>query len=258
MTNFHTHTTYCDGVLSAEEMVQAAISRGLTALGFSGHSHEPSGYGMNPQATIDYMHEVTLLKEKYKGRIDIYLGIEQEYYTDRPPPPKGLDYVIGAAHILKIGEEFISVDYGVAGQLRTVEQYFNGDFYAMAEAYFETVAMLAERDFDIVAHFDLVTKYNLNGRLFDESHPRYVTAAITAMDELLKRHRLFEINTRAMYSQGKPEPYPSVFLLKELAKRGGEVILSSDSHDAESLCYKFREMEALVKSCGLRVVQQPM
>ena len=35
--NFHTHTTYCDGKETAEQMVQAAIAKGFTRLGFSGH-----------------------------------------------------------------------------------------------------------------------------------------------------------------------------------------------------------------------------
>lgn len=39
LKNFHTHTTYCDGKNTAEEMILAAINQGFTALGFSGHSH---------------------------------------------------------------------------------------------------------------------------------------------------------------------------------------------------------------------------
>jgi histidinol-phosphatase (PHP family) len=239
-------------------MVQAAISRGITALGFSDHSYDPffHGYGLSPQGTLDYISEVRRLKDKYKDTIDIYLGIEQDYYS--PPPDDGFDYIIGAVHCISAGGEYVPIDFGPEAQRQMVDQYFNGDYYAMAERYFETVAKLAEQKLDIIAHFDLVTKYNLNGNLFDESHPRYVTAAITAMEALLKRHHLFEINTSQMFRINKPEPYPSVFLLKELAKRGGEVILSSDSHNAESLCYKFREMEALAESMGLRVVDSPL
>ncbi len=38
-SNYHTHTTFCDGENSPEEMVLAAIDAGLPELGFSGHSH---------------------------------------------------------------------------------------------------------------------------------------------------------------------------------------------------------------------------
>ena len=36
--NFHTHSTFSDGANTPEEMVQTAISLGMTALGFSDHS----------------------------------------------------------------------------------------------------------------------------------------------------------------------------------------------------------------------------
>ena len=37
-SNCHTHTTFCDGKNSAEEMTLAAINAGFVSLGFSGHS----------------------------------------------------------------------------------------------------------------------------------------------------------------------------------------------------------------------------
>jgi len=70
------------------------------------------------------------------------------------------------------------------------------------------------------------------------------------MNEILKYCNLFEVNTGAMYRLGKTEPYPSVRLLRELRARGGEVILSSDSHDSDSLCHKFGEMRELLEECG--------
>ena len=35
--NYHTHTTFCDGSDSAEDVVLAAIDKGFSHLGFSGH-----------------------------------------------------------------------------------------------------------------------------------------------------------------------------------------------------------------------------
>ena len=39
--NAHTHTTFCDGKNSVEEMTLAAIERGFVALGFSMHGWTP-------------------------------------------------------------------------------------------------------------------------------------------------------------------------------------------------------------------------
>ena len=255
--NFHTHTTYCDGRSTPEEMVVAAVGKGLSALGFSGHSYleRDLPYCMSVGGTLEYMAEVRRLREKYAEKIELYLGIEQDYLSENRP--EGFDYVIGAVHFVTKGDETLCIDGGAKAQKQTVDTHFGGDYYAMAETYFDTVADVVNKTgADIVAHFDLIAKYNLNGRLFDEVGPRYIDAAIGAMERILKTHRLFEVNTGAMNRLGKPEPYPSAFLLRELCRRGGEVILSSDSHDTESICYKFGEMRELLRTCGFEYVKR--
>jgi len=257
MQNLHAHTVYCDGSLTAEEMVAAAIQKGCGSFGFSGHSYAPfdEKHCMSPENTLRYISDIGLLKEKYADRIELFLGIEQEYYSDEIPG--GVDFIIGAVHYIKNGGAMVCIDGGEEGQKQECDTNYGGDYYAMAEGYFATVADVAVKtNADIIAHFDLVAKYNMSGSLFDESHPRYVNAAMDAMDEILKSCRLFEVNTGAMFRFGKPEPYPSVFLLKELFRRGGEVIITSDSHVAESICYKFGEMRDLLKSCGFKHAKQ--
>jgi histidinol-phosphatase (PHP family) len=200
------------------------------------------------------MLDAACLKEKYGGEIELYFGIEQDYYSDGPPV--GFDFVIGSVHYLKVGDKFVSVDDGPRSQKLAVDTFFGGDYYAFAEEYYATLADIAKTGADIVGHFDIVTKYNFSGSLFDETHPRYIDAALGAMDEILKKNKLFEVNTGAMYRLGKPEQYPSTFLLRELRKRGGEVILSSDSHDAESICWKFDEMRELLVACGFKYAKR--
>ena len=39
--NFHTHSNFCDGKCTAEEMVIAAIEKGFDTLGFSSHCIHP-------------------------------------------------------------------------------------------------------------------------------------------------------------------------------------------------------------------------
>jgi len=261
LQNLHSHTLYCDGLLSPEDMIIAAINRGCDSFGFSGHSYAPhdTGCSMTPDDTIKYFEEYAQLKSKYAEKIDLFLGIEQDYYTDivtglpNSPP----DYSIGAVHDLLTGDIFSCIDSSERSQKRVCDEYFNGDYYAMAECYYETMAdVINKTGADIVAHFDLIAKYNQGGKFFDETNSRYVASALTAMDEILKNHNLFEVNTGAMYKLGRQEPYPSLLLLKELRIRGGEVILSSDSHDGESIGYKFDDMKELLKHCGFKYVKQ--
>ena len=254
--NIHSHTVYCDGSLTPEEMVKAAIEKGCGSFGFSGHSYAPfdSKHCMSQEDTKQYMLDIAHLKDKYAAEIELYCGIEQDYYSEGPPI--GFDFIIGSVHYIKVGDTFVSVDDGAKRQKMAVEKHFGGDYYAFAEEYYATLSDIKITCADIIGHFDLVTKYNFDGSLFDDMHPRYVDAALHAMDETLKHSNLFEVNTGAMYRLGKSEQYPSTFFLKELRKRGAEVILSSDSHDAESICWKFGEMRELLKACGYKYAKR--
>jgi len=257
LQDIHTHTIYCDGKRTPEEMVMAALEKGCDSFGFSGHANAPFDlkFSMTEDETLSYINDIGCLKEKYAGRIELFTGIEQDYYSFSSPD--GFEFVIGTVHYIQKGNKYVSVDAGARNQKQAVDIYFGGDYYTMAEEYFTTVAGVVEKTrADIVGHFDLVTKYNSGGSRFDESNPRYVDAALGAMEEVLKGCRLFEVNTGAMYRQNKTAPYPSAFLLSELCKRGGEVILTSDSHDTESICYKFGEMRDLLKACGFKYMKR--
>ena len=255
--NLHTHTTYCDGKLPPEKMIKAAISKGGGSIGFSEHSYVPfdEEYSMSLKDTPFYIDEVNSLKNKYDGTIDVFLGLEIDYFTDKIPD--GLEYIIGAVHHVHKNGKYITVDGWAEHLIKMNDEHFGGDFYAMAESYYATVAdVVSKTNADIVGHFDLIAKNNVNDNLFDETHPRYIKAALNSMEQVIEDCKLFEVNTGAMFRRGKPEPYPSVFLLKELLKRGGEVILTSDSHTEDSLYYKFDEMLELVKSCGFKYIKR--
>ena len=96
-SNYHTHTTYCDGADTPEELVLEAIRLGCPEIGFSGHSHLTEHEGsMTVQGTLDYCAEIRRLQKQYADRITVRLGIEQDIYSviDRSL----YDYVIGAVH----------------------------------------------------------------------------------------------------------------------------------------------------------------
>ena len=254
LEDFHVHTTFCDGKNTAEEMVLAAIDRGLTRLGFSGHAHMPfdDGCAMSPEATDAYRREVSRLREEYRDRIEIFCGIEQDFFSD--VTAEGYDYVIGSVHSLRIGGEYLSVDESGETFRRAVSEHFDGDALSFAEEYFRLAAQVVERTgADLIGHFDLVTKFNEGGCFFDENHPRYIAASNAALDALLRTGRPFEINTGAVSRGYRRSPYPGLRILRRIAERGGRVILSSDSHRSDTLCFQFAEAQALAESVGLKV-----
>ncbi|MBQ7689419.1 MAG: histidinol-phosphatase [Clostridia bacterium] len=250
--DFHTHTCFCDGKNTPEEMVSAAIAAGMTKLGFSGHSHTPfdESYCMSVTGTEEYKKEVRRLQEAYRGQLEIFLGVEQDYYGDAPSGD--YDYVIGSVHYIHLGDEYIPVDEGNEKLKRAADAYFGGDILCVCEAYYQTVADIVNKtDCDIIGHFDLPTKYLEKEQIFDPSSPRYKKAWQAAADKLLQAKVPFEINTGAMARGCRSTPYPAPEILSYLASHGGTVVLSGDSHSAKTLRYAFDRCEKLVASTGL-------
>ena len=253
MMDLHTHTTFCDGKDTPEAMVIAALDKGMDCLGFSGHSHTffDESYCMSPLGTVAYRGEIARLRREYGTRLRILCGVEQDRYSAQPTA--GYDYVIGSVHYLRLGEEYLPVDESPEISRDIVERYFGGDWYAMAEAYYRTVSGVVENTgCHIISHFDLIAKFNEKYPAFDEIHPRYIAAWQTALDTLLLSNRPFEINTGAMARGWRTQPYPRREMIEYILSRGGRLILSSDSHSTDTLCYGFtryeREYPSLIRS----------
>ena len=249
LSNYHTHSTYCDGKDTPEEMVQRALELGFTALGFSGHSYVEFDKEscMSPDGTKAYRDEILRLKDKYSGQIDIKLGLERDHYSE----DDGYDYdfVIGANHYLKLDDGFYAVDDTEEIVNDTVERKFGGSWERYYECYYSQEAnLLRDMDCDIIAHFDLVMKFNEGSREFDENNENYRQAALYAIDELVStnpfKKPVFEVNTGAMAKGYRTAPYPSLPLLAEIDRLGCNVIISSDCHDKRYLNYAFDEVLA--------------
>ena len=241
--DLHVHTTYSDGKSSPEQVVLSAIEKGLLTLGFSDHSYTPfdSGYTLKKEKISDYINEISYLKEKYRDKIEILCGVEQDYYS--PPSPNGLDFIIGSVHYIKIGNEYILVDNTPAHLRAATEKYFGGDIYALIEEYYRLAGEVAEKtNADIIGHFDLITKFNEKENLFDQSHPRYIAAWQSAADRLLKANIPFEINTGAISRGYRTTPYPEKSIIEYIKQKGGRFVFSSDSHHADTLAFNFHSL----------------
>ena len=94
---------------------------------------------------------------------------------------------------------------------------------------------------DIIGHFDLITKFIEQEPAFDVNHPRYVKAWQKAADILLNSGKPFEINTGAISRGYRTEPYPSREIREYIRQHGGKMILSSDSHQKDTIAYRFDE-----------------
>lgn len=243
-SDYHIHTTFSDGNNTPEELVQAAIERGMAEIGFSDHSYTffDESYCLQRDKIAEYKRETARLKEKYKSQIKILCGIEQDYYSAESA--EDYDYAIGSVHYLKKDGKYYSIDDSRDCFLNLAKDLFDGDYYAFAEEYFKTVSGFADRkEIKIIGHFDLVSKYNGDGGLFDERNRRYVSAWQKAADKLVAAGKVFEINTGAIARGYRSEPYPSDAIKAYIKDTGGRFILSSDSHSVKTLCFGFDKIK---------------
>ena len=252
-SNLHTHTTFADGKHTAEEVVLSAIDAGMEVLGFSEHSFHanPAIFGMqSPELQQEYCKEIDRLKSVYADRIKILRGIEQDSFSGVPTDV--YDYVIGSVHYVYLGGEFCCVDLSAQTTLDAIKMHCGGDPMVYAKAYFEAVANV-EKDTqcDIVGHFDLLTKFNEQTAIFDTSDPCYIKAGLEALDALLEKDVIFEVNTGAMARGYRTTPYPAPIFLHRIAEKRGNVTLSADAHSKEKLIYGFDTALQIIKASGI-------
>ncbi len=101
--DLHTHTKDSDGSNSVEEMVEAAIKKGLKYIAITNHTKSlPVSGGMDDEEFIQLIDKVNKIKNKY-NQIEVLVGAEVEVLKDgsldlSPQTIHKLDYVIGAVH----------------------------------------------------------------------------------------------------------------------------------------------------------------
>ena len=254
----HVHTNFSDGRNTPDEVAAEALRRHMTTLGFSDHGYAPCDLEccIPFDRRREYVSAVWALKERYRDRLEILCGLEQDYYS--LPPVEGVEYIIGSVHYLRNGDDYRPVDNLPEDIIYMAENWFGGDYLSLAEDYFARVSEIYDvTGCDIIGHFDLISKLNGKGRFFDESDPGYVRAWQKAADKLLKTGKPFEINTGAISRGYRDVPSPAPPIQRYLADHGARFILSGDSHRAEHLCFDFDRVEAESRAAGLHLISRP-
>lgn len=252
--NLHTHTTFSDGKDTPDALILEAVERGFDAIGFSEHpcvrcSANPYQYEVEDvEAYKELIHN---LKRKYQEKIDIFCGLEYDFYSD--VNTDGFDYLIGSVHYLDCNGNIETFDCGLEETLDYIRKNFSGNGLAFAEKYFETAAQLPQKDnFDIVGHFDLITKNNDAGRFIDTSSKEYLYSGYEAINALKGHIPFFEVNTGAIARGYKTAPYPQIEFLKEFRRCGFGAVITSDCHNKNYVDCCFEEAAELLSAAGFQ------
>lgn len=249
LSNYHTHSNYCDGKASLREMVEYALAHGFKALGFSGHCPLPFKNNFSINNYKGYCDEVRALKREYTGRIEVYLGLEIDYIPgmleDFNPLIErgGLKYTIGSVHLIPPagvvpkdkndlwmidGSRYETYDEGLM-------KHYGGDIRRGVKAYFQQQNdMIVRNKPTIVGHPDKIVMHN-RGRYFTEEEPWYRNLALETIHLIKELGLICEINTRGIYKGRHNDYYPGKWLIREMMALRIPVIVSTDAHTPDDL-----------------------
>ncbi len=239
------------GEHSAETLIRAAIDRDMDTVGFVIPSILSQNARKNEQLAQEnaFRCEIERLKNAYGNRVEILLGCERDFYAEAPDG--SFDYTIGTVHHLCLGGELIAVG-GHVSLSEIADRFFEGSVYAVVRCYYETLAELVRKtNCDIVADLDWIRCWNRDVRAFSETDPRYLSHALDALDVLLDRDVLFELNMGKVLLGRERLPFPSPTLLRRIAERRRGVVICSGVSAPERLIQGIAQAAQYARACGM-------
>jgi histidinol-phosphatase (PHP family) len=122
---FHVHTYRCGHAeeVGDEEYVIKAIELGATGIWFTDHAPfpgDPFRGRMKYEGLDGYINGLLHLKEKYKNKVDVHIGLEIEYFPsyDRDgyyrelKSKKALEFMALGQHMAEVGNDEYSFSWG--------------------------------------------------------------------------------------------------------------------------------------------------
>lgn len=246
-TNFHTHSHYCDGKGELRDYVEYALQHGFSQLGFSGHAPVPfeNHFAIRQEDYPAYCAEVRALQAEYKGRIDLFLGLEIDYIPGvlddfRPlMQAGGLDYCIGSVHMVNRPDDpnnlwFIDGSHQESYD-EGLQRVFGGDVRKGVTAFFHQNDEMIERTRPtIVGHFNKIVMHNRD-RYFRETDKWYLDLAYETIALIAESGCLCEMNTRGIYKKRHDDFYPSRDLIRYMNVKNIPVLVETDAHEPSNL-----------------------
>ena len=260
LCDYHVHTYYSDdSEYLMEDTVKDAIEMGMKEICFTDHVD----YGIKVDwdegkkieerfgtllANVDYpkyFHELSSLQEKYHDQITIKKGIEFGIQTHTIPQYQKLfdrypfDFVILSCHQVE-DTEFWTQDF----QRGRTQKEYNKRYYQ------EILDVIKEyKDYSILGHLDLITRYDEEGVYPFENVKDMITDILKIV---IKDGKGIEVNTSS-HRYGLQDLTPSKDILRLYKELGGTIItIGSDTHQKEHLGAYVEETKDVLKELGFQ------
>jgi histidinol-phosphatase (PHP family) len=254
--DYHTHHARCGHAIgSLEEYVQQGIRLGLDQLGLSDHMPllhvKPADYypemAMPMEELPRYVEECLELKERFKGQIDIRVGLEGDYIEGWEREIEDIitaypwDYVIGSVHFL--GEWDVT-------DFRQVHHWEGKNVLEVYRTYYDAVSKAAATGlYDIMGHLDVIKRFGYHPKPEEMEELRELERS--ALSAVARSGRAMELNASGL-SKPCAEMFPSRRMLEEAFTLGIPLTVGSDAHDPAKLSELLEKARALLYEVGYR------
>lgn len=220
----HMHTPLCKHAWGEpEEYAAQGLKSGLKGIIFTCHCPMPEGFWptvrMADSEFDTYVSIVQRAADAYKGKLDVCLGMESEFYPgcekwiEKLHGRADFDYILGAVHWQ--AKEYLA-------------KYESGTIENFRRIYFEHLAQSAESGlYDCLAHPDLVKNYHPDSWCF----AIIKNTVSSVLDRIAKTGVAMELNTSGL-NKSYSEMNPGNEMLRMMAERNIPVVIGSDAHKA--------------------------
>ncbi|MEY8748538.1 histidinol-phosphatase HisJ [Bacillales bacterium AN1005] len=252
--DYHTHHERCGhAVGKLEEYVKRGIDIGLSQIGLSDHMPllhvDPANYYPEMAMPMDelprYVEECFSLKEKYRGQIDVRVGLEGDYIEGWENEIRAIierypwDYVIGSVHFL--GEWDIT-------DFRQTHHWEGRNVLEVYHQYYDAVSKAAATGmYDIMGHSDVIKRFGFFPA--PEEADERITLENATLEAIAKSGCAMELNASGL-SKPCAEMFPGRRMLTKAIELGIPLTLGSDAHDPLKLGDYLPEAEALLHDLG--------
>jgi histidinol-phosphatase (PHP family) len=251
--DLHTHHSRCGHAEGdIEDYIRAALDAGMDVIGISDHSpyfahaedHPNPRVAMARSEFANYVEEVLRLKEKYRDRIEVLLGVESDFFPEHADIYRNVyarypfDYIIGSVHFTRGVSIFNKNRWKGLSEERRIEEKVH---------YYEMIALSAESGmFQVLGHIDA-----MKGNYPDFSG----IPALDAIDEALKTIARCGVAIEVNTSGGTKLCggwYPSDDILERARHFGVDVTFGSDSHTPRRIAEDWDRVRSRLKEIGFR------
>jgi len=258
LSNFHCHSQFCDGTNPIEDYITEAISQGFSSIGISSHCPVKINnlWSMKEENLPAYLHEIEILKEKYKSQIQVYASLEIDFIPeicDVSIFKDQLDYTIGSVHYAGCFADgsYFEVDGSTQLFKKGIDEIYHGDIELFLETYFSLIQeMILKSPPQVIGHIDKIKIHNVVENFWNENGNHYKELLFETLELIAQKKILVEVNTRGIYKKKTTETYPSIQTLKLMKDLNIGVVVNSDSHHPREISLGFDIAYQNLKAAG--------